>query len=891
MNKLQFPRYIYGMLLTPDKNNVYGDLQPIAYSVDFPDELKTTIYEKIKLGLNRDILKETGEAYGFFAISKSTFVSAHYQLMNLTEPTSRGKPIFAEYLYITEKQIIEMGWNLLPVFGAFSKIEYYDRIVANLQPVHIRPDEDTEWIKPFRHYSLQREAILLRYLASDEKVNIISATIEPALRWQFLCSLLLCLPERYRYGISFSTLASDTSEITRIFFSDGYAGYGQVVDWSAPEIQPLPGAVYSNWVTNLVGKQPADHIEEKLNKLRLPLSGKKSKYKTIGAELDDAIEHKKWVESIKTHLDIKVPEQLEELYKKINEFSCFYNDKEIGDWLTTILTFVMKLNAYKLGTKAISDYSQLLSQQEIRQNLVKKIIDETLKHPSRPKVAELSEFLVAVTQHAEKSGHTVLIEFCQEILFSILASENYRVGMEIWVSVKQALQPDSWIASPDWYARAIAVFPDLRKRDDFVYLVETLVCPPRDSVFRSLYEWLQRSPKAAREIENNLTFLAQFGESESLSYLQAVQDCYSEVKSPRWLVTQLQFLLDSKINAHYLLYGFFKHQNDEAVISLLRTASQLGYCKQAVSIAFSLAKSQVVQKNTLSLNLLNTCLQLIQPCTAADIKFASGILSGFWREFSPEQLEVFLNLFQQKDRHSSNLSSDISAIKDTIRHHKLMQEIMGLGKNAKDNHQFNEWLRKLLERIFDANDAEAWEYLEKNVVRIKRQADYQKYLPKIVVESMAFGKEANRIEQFKNSIFAKGLRYEVSILAYWLISQRYAPLDNLSEIIRDTLTEHSQVSPILASAIIGTERCYDKSYASTLANYLLEDLALNAYGLLGFLEQYLKSNPVSFFASNIMIRFGKVDSEDSFTIFIQTLTSQFRLAIKKREKKLSPRRF
>src|ERR1700690_1999178 len=145
-----FPRYIYGMLQTADKKNVGGDFRPIAYSGDFSEALQREVYKKVRPGITGDLLQEVGRAYAFSPLSSDDFIVAHYELMELTEPTSRGKPVFSEFLYITSSQLKQMDWNLFPIFQSFTKIEYYSQVVKNLRHAEIEYTPDDRWVETIR---------------------------------------------------------------------------------------------------------------------------------------------------------------------------------------------------------------------------------------------------------------------------------------------------------------------------------------------------------------------------------------------------------------------------------------------------------------------------------------------------------------------------------------------------------------------------------------------------------------------------------------------------------------------------------------------------------------------------------------------------------------------
>ncbi len=458
---ISLPRYVHGMLQTSDKKHVFGDVRPIAYSENFPLEVRRQIYEKVKLGLNMNLLQGEGNAYGFMSLNENEYVAAHYQLMDLTEPTSRGNPIFSEFIFITKTQIESINWNILKIFEFFKPIEYLEQVNKELPNAELKLNSINfleNGNSLLHQFQLQCQSILVRYLSNPQKIIITSYNTSAEIRLKFLCAMMYTIPARYRNGFSFSTLASDTSNSVRIFFSNRPSRNSQSIDWQSPIVPTeLPGTVYSTWVLDLINAKNEEPLTSQINTLPTPIPEKSTHLKTWGDELDLAIRNLYWYPKREEYLNVKIPEQLNDQANQILEFSCFYDDRQVAEWLSLFLTYLMKLKAYDIGIASLTSHSLLLANQDTRKYLASKLL-QLIITKQLESMQTLSVFIAHLTQYANKTNQPLVIDFCKEILIFSISLPNYQAGLRLWSDVHNL----DWARGENFFLSAITAIKKLK---------------------------------------------------------------------------------------------------------------------------------------------------------------------------------------------------------------------------------------------------------------------------------------------------------------------------------------------------------------------------------------------------------------------------------------------
>lgn len=833
--KLTFPRYIYGMLQTPSKQNVYGDLQPVAYSSEFSDNLQREVYKKIRLGLNEALLQNYSHAYGFFPLSDNDFIAAHYELMLLTEPTSRGRPIFSEYYHITLSQLSEISWNLFPIFNAFTSIQYYEQVVKDISPAEIEFTADDEWIGNLRQFAIQVEAILVRYLSSKEKIIIAPLSGKPDSQVKILCALLHCLPKRYRKDLSFATLAKETSDSARIFFTPNPDKHRLILDWFAPTIPNLPGIIYANWVGELLREATEKNFNKAISGLVLP---RKIKYlATIGDELDVAIRYKNWYADRNNHLRIQVLSQLEQLAKQIKEFSCIFTLQEAEEWLSILLTYVMKLSAYDVGAASLSHYFSIITEEKSRQQLINRIVGEILIKQEE-NLRSLTSFIVYLTEHSTKTNQGILVEFCKEILIKCLSSKNSMNALNLWKNIKHL----EWANSVLWFKTALVAIPQVQSTDIFFFIVDEIGCPPDGEAFEALLGLLKKSKALEGQLSENVRFLENFQHSDPQKYTEQIASCFFEIMSYKWLTTQIRVGYENLVAFHEMLPHLITKIGIIESEKLLKHVTSEKCDLLVVFIIFSIILDQV-QKNNSNQSLVVNHLIIIKECESEYISIGLEILQKHWMHFSIAQLESILLFLESKARRYQRIRLNIIEIRTIIQKNKRIQKIRNIFARKIGKDELGHIIFDYIAEFFRSSDIDAWRLFEEFIQDSGFTNEYHELLVQILLENQFFKTSDTKLKEIAERLRSNDLLYEADVITYWAFFRRGVAINPIKTIV-NTL-ELSSVSPSDAGKIIGQENIFDKNYFSLLAQKIALMEPIKAEMLIEKLDDYLskqKSN-------------------------------------------------
>lgn len=834
--KYFFPRYVYGMLQTQDKKNVYGDLQPIAYSREFSGNLQRDVYKKVRLGLNGELLQESRHAYGFFSLNDNDYIAAHYELMDLTELTSRGKPVFSEFLHITLSQLQDIDWNLLPIFESFTNISYYGQIVEDILPIEIDFHSNGQRLETFHQFPMQVEAILVRYLSSSEKINIVSSPHDNNIRLKILCELFQYLPLKYRKDLSFATLAKENTDSVRVFFTSQASINGQIVDWSAPTIPNLSGIVYTNWLEELVKVSKTGEIKNRISDLLLPW--KTDHLKTYGDEVDLAVRYRDWSSNKNIHLKIKVLAQLEQLAKQINEFSCIFKGQEAEDWLSALLIFVMKLTAYDVGAESLSYYMYMIADDKARQKLVKKIVDGIFLQKIEGEVKTLAGFIIYITEHGIKTNQNVLLDLCQEILLQCLVSENHTKALRLWNEVKDI----EWASSPIWFEEALEKLPKTLAKEDFIFLVDDIGCPANRKVFEALRAILKKSHVLSVHFPENLLFLESLDFEEPQNYLEHISGSFLEVRSYKWLSTQIKFGYESFANFSESLPFLMSEVGIAISHNLQRYVASEEDDFLSALISVSIILSQIKQ-GELKLTDLNKYLSIIAESRPENIKVGLEILQKYWGYFSVEQLELILNLLDAKSLRFKNINISVLEIRSAIQKKNRIKRIHNMFNTRKRMNNLEYVIFEFVSDFSRSADVESWHLFEKYIREYGYLNEYHVLLIQILVDHKFFRIDDDKLKNILILLTNAGLQYEADVFMYWLFFREGLLVNPVSTISR-TLSLFC-VLPAEAGIIIGQEFTFNKKHARKLAHNLSKMAPIEAGGLVEKLDLFLSTQSTS----------------------------------------------
>ncbi len=861
------------MLQTLDKKNVFGDIRPIAYGERFTSDLQRQVYQKIRPGLTRELLQGLRDAYGFFALNEEAYIAAHFTLMELTEPTSRGKPVFSEYLYITADQLRQFEWNLLPIFKNFKTIDYYEQVNKNLNNLEVDIPVETDWLKDLREFSLPLQAALVRYLSSTEKISICSAPADNQTRLRFFCALLQIVPEKYRKNISFSTLASETNDSVKLFFSERQSRYGQAVNWIEPTIPTnKPGAGYVTWLDELITQNNQQQIKKTITTdLRLPDPAKSTHLKTWGDELDLAVQGVQWYQHREEFFRVRVPQKLNEQADLILKFSCIFSDQEVTDWLSTILTYLMMLNAYDIGAEALARHSSLLSQYQTRQNLVQKIVHFSLQS-TESSITSLANFIIQVTDLANKTGQSTLIGFCKEILYFSLSNVQYQRGLNLW----ESLSTLSWTKSPEFISPAMDHIIGIDFPEELFLFLGKIGCPADNKVFTSLLDLLKRS-RIRIHVPASIQFLIQLNTVLLPDYFENMHLCFQETESYGWLNTQINFAIQNYPDLVSNFPDFLANMPLSNTEKLLDYVVRIKDNRQIALISFAILLNGIRDNNSVSRGIFNKCISDCQNCNSNELRLSLPILQGHWNDFSKEQLLSIQNLLQQKLR---GLDSNIQEIQIILDHYKRLDLISQKFIEGVAKQDLIGIIDEFIPTLIKATDVGAWQVLS-NLTNswVELRGEYREKLGTRFIENQAFGVSFYQLHKWRADLEGKGLLFEADLFSYWLIRMRDQKV-NIGSVISRTLKSKS-VDYLTAGRIIGYERAIDKTYLNFAVQRLLYVSRSETQSLGEELKQYVSKYPESFLPIKIRSWVEDIQPGVVWVEFCKTILSQIIFELQK----------
>jgi hypothetical protein len=606
----------------------------------------------------------------------------------------------------------------------------------------------------------------------------------------------------------------------------------------------------------------------------LPIQNKLQGKKTDGENLDLAMRHKEWYENRNIYLNVKVYEQLHQLLDQIKEFSCIYSDEEVGEWLSKILTFVMRLNAYDIGTDALSSYRALLLEKGIRQQLVFQIVKEAFLEQPVERINALSDFISNVTNFSTSTNQSVLIEFCKDILTACLASKEYRKGFSLWKN----LQHLKWISSSDWFVNALSVVPPLNSIQDVFYIINVLGCPANLDSFTSLLSLLQRSPKVALLLPKNLKFLTLFKNISVDEYFSSLQECYDEIKSPRWFITQIQWFDFAILNSASVQADFIRKLTFADVENFLDCSITFNYSRQTVLFAFSQILRLVYQIHTSDYALLDKYLVSCQQCKTEDIENGIAVLSKKIHDFPYNFLHQLLLFLNSKSEGSLNnypkIKSFINEVTWLIGHYDRIKNIEKRFLSKIESYEIGWITRQFIPEFIQTGDINAWLLLVSLISKRGFLADYQKAMKYVALGYQPIISKNNQLQSVISGLENKNLIYETDLFVYTLISFGDSSIYPFTTILR-TLNNNS-VNINDAGTIIGFERSQDRKYISSLARRMVRHDRTNALLLLGKLDLFVLEHPFSIISMRLKHAIGDISSDIIWTMFCRILSTCIR---------------
>ena len=819
---LSLPRYVHGMLQTPDKLNVFGDIRPIAYSEMFSTDLQKQVYQKIRLGLNRELLKDIKDAYGFFALNDEEYIVAHFQLMELTEPTSRGKPVFSEYLYITLEQLSQINWNLYAIFQSFKSIDYYDQVNKNLENLEIDISPNFEWFSSVKPFEVHLLAVLLRFLSSSENINIVSAPNDENVRLKFFCALIQTIPERYRKGISFSTLASDTTESVRMFFSARQGRYGQIVDWVNPKIPTDQlGIVYTTWLQGLFTHGNQQKITAAINNLELPLLEKAGHLPPYGDQLGDSVKHISWEAEIKDLLKIidqqlknmrggdvkeKILQQLNMLPEGILHYFNFHSDDEIADWLSLIFSYLIKLNAYDFSSETLAKYNSLINRAEFRIQLVAKIAQHTVDENENI-VLQLAQFLSKVTELADSAKQSILLDFCKEILLESLSGDRSYIGLRLWVGIKDL----KWVQETDFIVLAVKKL-SISSKHDFIYFVENVYYTTNRKIFYSFRELLQRNNIPCPATRH---FFEQFDKSKFDDYQISALNSFREIQSFRMFRSQINFALENYPDSVFLFPNLLEKIPPSVIDSFLDHIARDQDTKLIALITFSIIQNRDSSSNSSSSKLFTKSISFCQNCNISDINYGLSVVSGKWKDVKKWKLSSALQLLTSflETTNDTLVSSNVEQIHRVLNQYERQEIII---KRSSQGVIDKFWLfTEMIPGLIRDADFDSWKLLVDNIEKTSVRKIYETELAERFIESDAFGINEDKLKDWAMDLENRGLSFESDLFTAWQIRNGDV-FANINPALKRALK--SEFHFFILAKIIGYKRAIDNNYMGQLLN-------------------------------------------------------------------------
>ncbi|KXK15507.1 MAG: hypothetical protein UZ14_CFX002000528 [Chloroflexi bacterium OLB14] len=599
--------------------------------------------------------------------------------------------------------------------------------------------------------------------------------------------------------------------------------------------------------------------------------------KTIGDELDLAVKYKRWYPNRNEYLKITEVSQIkQQLNTPVNEFSWIFPKEEAERWLSDLLTFVINFPAYDIGVEALSHYIVIISDDKSRQILVKKIVNEIFLPQKEKDLFKLTDFIIHITEYGIKTNQPLLIRFCEEILQYCLNSKQYKKALYLWSKLIQL----EWASSTGHFVSALAQLSQIQGKDDFLYIVNIIGCPPNKQAFMALLSLLKRLSKLPTDIPQNFKFLDSVNDDVPKKYLEFLPKCFAELQSYKWLGSQIKFgyenvdgfyqeipLLIEKIGLE-TANKFFENVRDER--DDLLTAIT----------AFSIILNQI-QKGDTKPKFLNNYLSSIEMCQPQYIDEGIEILMKHWMFFSVQQLETMLNFVETKPklRNINRISEEIRTNIQKKNRIKRVEDTF-TSKIKKEN---------LGHIIFDFTyefsrfvDIEAWMLFEGHIRNRRYLNEYHNYLIQILLENRFYKIEDYKLKDLYFSLDNAGLHYEADVFAYWLLFHRGIFINPFDTIYRTlSLSNLSYIRPNHAGMLIGQKKAFDSKLIRSIAARIVEMSPKEAESLIEKLDVYMGKYVTSTFGNRLRTLVTDLPPDIIWLEICKALSKQLKSEIKK----------
>lgn len=534
---IRFEHYTWGMLQTSNGQAVAGSERVVAYTPDVTDNMRLRVRKFAKAGLRSSVLGDN-DAYAFFPLGSGDYVVSHYQVSPLSEPVSRGKPVFAQHVWINEDQLEQIGWNLVSVFHLFKPIGVYSEVE---EQAHLELDLfqasrlHDKWSDAIRSNMLLVQSVLVQLLSTNEQIGITSGPSHQDERLYWICGLIQCLPRDLRRALSFCTLADPIASSARVIFPDRGSSSVVPVDWGSPSERSGPGSIYAAWIAEISSDTP-DIFRDKVDSLRLPYG--EGKPESLAAQLDLAVEFAHWM---KTPIE---PMQagksgLDQLSADICKYRPILTADEVVEWLGMLLSRAIILSECDSAGQNAIQHISLLEGVETEQKIVERVLAEVFK---REHIDQLVQFIVRLDALSRRNSYQPLRQFAENVVLACL-NRDLDQGLTLW---KELMHKD-WGRSAQWAARVLCTLGSV-ETGLFPELAEAIMGLANVKVFAELGELLERSGEGPkREYRQTHAFLRRFMQREvstiSDSVLRELADSYGEMKKPRWFVVSTKLAL------------------------------------------------------------------------------------------------------------------------------------------------------------------------------------------------------------------------------------------------------------------------------------------------------------------------------------------------------------
>jgi len=538
---LQFEHHTWGMLLAEDRAHVAGDEKVVAYSSGIAAHVQSRVGQirnHIRTGLNSAILGDQ-DAYGFFPVGEDKYVACHFQVSPLKEQGRRAQPTFCHYIWVDMSQLLELDWNLKPVFDLFKETSIYSSVEVQPPLVINATFPDGAWLETIRSRISLIQSILIRYL-NNNRIGIISGPNDQMHRLHLLCSIAQCLPLEIRKNLSFCTISDPANSSAKIIFPATNGSSLSIVDWQTPPNIAGPGSVYVTWISEISQKSAKDFIKEIADLRFLGRSG----FQQPASELDLAVEFGHWSKT-SDQIAIRSRADLAKLAHDISKFYPVLQEGEVIRWLGMIVAYAILFSEYELGSKVVAERSHIFEQTDSKKLIVERIVNDVFAHSY---ATPLAQFVYRLDALVRKNSSLVIEGFTRDLVLACLvwsSERDLKQGLNFWEHLKNL----NWATESQWLIMVLGKFGAINAED--LLLLINFISPLADlEVFQELGKLLDRSSSSVSEqYPQTAALLKCFSAKEAqlpeLKVLDRLAGSYEEVKSPDWFVISTRIVLTS----------------------------------------------------------------------------------------------------------------------------------------------------------------------------------------------------------------------------------------------------------------------------------------------------------------------------------------------------------